>query len=72
MSTIDKMVTTYAADICQWEAWQRECRFGVLLIYPPDPPLLQMNALRSKYDPRAQSICDTHISLTIPIPRPLT
>ena len=66
------MVTTYAADISHWETWQREYRFGVLLIYPPDPPLRQGNALRAKYDPRSQSTCDTHISLTVPLPRPLT
>lgn len=65
-------VTAYAADIGHWEAWQREYRFGVLLIYPPDPPLLQVNALRARYDPRSQSICDAHISLTVPLPRPLT
>jgi len=67
-----EMVTTYAADVGEWEAWQREYRFGVLLIYPPDPPLLQVNALRAEYDPRSQSVCDAHISLTIPLPRPLT
>lgn len=66
------MVTTHAADMSHWEAWQREYRFGVLLIYPPDPPLLQVNALRARYDPRSQSVCDAHISLTIPLPRPLT
>ncbi|UCH34263.1 MAG: 2'-5' RNA ligase family protein [Armatimonadota bacterium] len=66
------MVTTYAADISHWEAWQPKWRFGVILIYPPDPPLLQVNALRAKYDPRSQSTCDGHISLTVPLPRVLT
>lgn len=66
------MVTKYEEDISQWETWQREYRFGVLLIYPPDPPLIQINALRAKYDPRSQSFCDAHISLTIPLPRPLS
>jgi 2'-5' RNA ligase len=66
------MITKYATAISQWEAWQREYRFGVLLIYPPDPPLLQVNALRAKYDPRSQSACDAHISLTVPLPRPPT
>jgi len=65
------MITTYAADTSQWESWQREYRFGVLLIYPPDPPLSQVNALRARYDPRSQSICDAHISLTVPLPRAL-
>lgn len=65
------MITKYEANISHWEGWQREYRFGVLLIYPPDPPLEQVNALREKYDPRSQSGCEAHISLTIPLPRPL-
>lgn len=67
-----EMVTEYATDIRHWKTWQREYRFGVFLIYPPNPPLLQVNALRAKYDPRSQSYCDAHISLTVPLPRPLT
>ena len=65
-------VTTYVADVSHWEDWQRRYRFGVLLIFPPDPPRGQVNALRAKYDPRSQSGCDAHISLTIPFPRPVT
>jgi 2'-5' RNA ligase len=65
------MVTTYAADNGQWETWQKEYRFGVLLIFPPDPPFAQVNALRTRYDPRSQSYCDAHISLTVPLPRAL-
>lgn len=65
------MITTYAAELDHWESWQREYRFGVLLICPPDPPLSQVNALRARHDPRSQSICDAHISLTVPLPRPL-
>ncbi len=64
-------MTDYAADITQWEDWQREYRYGVLLILPPDPPTTQVNALRAIYDPRGQAICDTHISLTVPLPRPM-
>ncbi len=66
------MVTDYIADTSRWEAWQREYRFGVLLIYPSDPPRRCVNVLRAKYDPRSQSYCDAHISLTIPLPRVLT
>jgi len=65
------MVTDYAADISHWEEWQREYRFGVLLIFPPDPPATQVNNLRSEYDPQGQSICKAHISLTVPLPRPI-
>ncbi len=66
------MITSYAADTSRWKAWQREYRFGVLLVYPPDPPLSQVNALRARYDPRSQSSCDAHISLTVPLPRPMS
>jgi hypothetical protein len=31
-------VATYAADTDRWEAWQREYRLGVLLIYAPGAP----------------------------------
>ncbi|MBM3240985.1 2'-5' RNA ligase family protein [Candidatus Poribacteria bacterium] len=66
------MVTSYEADISHWEAWQKEYRFGVLLILPPEPLFTQMNTLRARYDPRSQSYCDAHISLTTPLPRPLS
>jgi len=63
------MITTYVEEIGHWESWQGEYRFGTFLILPPDPLLLRMNALRAKHDPRSQSICDAHISLTVPLPR---
>jgi 2'-5' RNA ligase len=66
------MVTSYESEIGHWEDWQQEYRFGVLLIFPPDPLRTQVNDLRAKYDPRSQAICDAHISLTIPMPRART
>ena len=66
------MVTPYAADMTHWEAWQREYQFGIVLIHPPDPLRREVNALRARYDPRSQSYCDAHISLTVPLPRPVT
>ena len=66
------IVTAYAASMEPWEPWQREYRFGVLLLYPPDPPLQAVNALRDRHDPRGQSYCEAHISLTVPLPIPLT
>jgi 2'-5' RNA ligase len=62
----------YADDLSRYKEWQKEYRYGVLLIFPPDPPLNQVNALRTKYDSRSQASCDAHISLTVPIPRPMT
>jgi len=65
------VVTAYETDISHWERWQQEYQFGVLLIFPPDPPRAQVDEFRAKYDPRAQSFCGAHISLTVPLPRPL-
>jgi 2'-5' RNA ligase len=66
------MITHYKEDIQTWEPWQRDYRFGVVLIFPPDPPRAEVNALRAKHDPRSHATCEAHISLTIPLPRPLT
>ena len=66
------MLTNYAKDINHWEEWQKAYKYGVILIIPPDPPFAQMEALRKEYDPRGQEICGTHISVTVPIPRPLS
>jgi 2'-5' RNA ligase len=65
-------ITQYASDLSSWEVWQREYRFGALFLFPPNPLRDQVNALRAKYDPRSQAICDAHISLTIPLPRIIT
>jgi 2'-5' RNA ligase len=65
------MITQYTADISQWREWEKEYRFGVVLIIPPEPLLTQVNALRARYDPRSQATCDAHISLTVPLPRPI-
>lgn len=66
------MLTEYVADVSHWEKWQQEYRFGVLLLFPPDPFLTQVNALRDRYDPQSQATCAAHISLTIPLPRPIS
>jgi 2'-5' RNA ligase len=63
------MVTEYTGDVSHWEEWQKEYRYGVILIVPPDPPLGQVDELRARYDPIGQEICRTHISLTVPLMR---
>jgi hypothetical protein len=65
------MVIEYVADVSCWEAWRQQYQYGVLLILPPDPPKNKVNDLRTKYDPKGQSICQAHISLTVPVPRSL-
>ena len=64
------MMTAYVSeeDMRAW-TWQRQYRFGVLLVYSPDPPMSEVNALRGKYDPVSQAACDAHISLTVPLPK---
>lgn len=66
------MVATYAIDTDRWEPWQHEYRFGVLLLFPPQPLRDTVNALRLQHDPRSQSYCDAHISLTVPAVSPVT
>ncbi|NLE09774.1 MAG: hypothetical protein GX631_11045 [Dehalococcoidales bacterium] len=65
------MITEYAADISDWEEWQKAYRFGVILIFPPEVPVAEVNRLRNIHDSRGQSMCRAHISLTIPLPRPM-
>jgi 2'-5' RNA ligase len=66
-------VTEYAADVSGWEpSWKQAYRFGVLLIFPPDPPLSAVNALRGRYAWSQGGEGDAHISLTVPFPRALT
>jgi len=61
----------YVEDINGWEKWRQKYRYGVLLIFPPEPVMSQVNELRRKYDPQSANGCDAHISLTVPLPRPL-
>lgn len=69
---MSRYVTSYAEAISDWEGWQREYRFGVLLLFPPEPLRGVVNRLRSEHDPRSQSYCDAHVSLTVPFPRPVS
>jgi 2'-5' RNA ligase len=51
-----------------WQPWQREYRFGVVLIYPPEPVRAVLNTLRAEHDPRSQRYSDAHISLSVAAP----
>ncbi len=65
------MITGYATDMSTWEEWQKAYRFGVILLFPPEIPAAEVNRLRDIHDPRGQSMCHAHISLTVPLPRPM-
>jgi hypothetical protein len=66
------MLTRYPTDINRWKDWQKLYRYGVFLIIPPDPPFSLVEKLRFKYDPESHAVCCPHISVTVPLPRPLS
>ena len=65
-------VTIYVTPPPSWEPWYHDYRYGAFYLFPPEPLRGQVNVLRARYDPTSQAICDAHISLTVPVPRPLT
>lgn len=62
----------YVTDMSKWEKWQRDYRYGLILIMPPDEVAGRINPLRAKYDPRTFSYCPAHITLSDPLGEPLT
>lgn len=62
----------YAHPTGDWEAWQIDYRFGAFYIFPPPGVIEPIDALRRAYDPRSDAICQTHISLSEPLPGPMT
>jgi 2'-5' RNA ligase len=63
---------TYATDTSGWEDWQSEYRYGALYIFPPAGVIERVDALRRIHDPRSAAICQAHVSLSEPLPGPLT
>lgn len=62
----------YVSDISAWEDWQRDYRYGVILILPPKGLSEPINKLRAKYDPQSAAICPAHISVSDPLKGELT
>lgn len=62
----------YAQDTSVWEAWQLEYRYGAFYLFPPGGVIEAIEELRRTHDPRSYAICQAHISLSEPVPRPLT
>ena len=50
-----------------WEDWQKVYRHGTVVIWPPDDVRNIVNAQRESNDPLSASICEAHISLTLPL-----
>ena len=65
-------ITSYA-DERNWEnEWQREYKYGIILVLPPEPHRSRINELRRRYAPSEAESCDAHISLSVQVPRPVT
>ena len=62
----------YVKDTSKWEDWQRDYRFGLILIMPPPEVSQEIDLLRAKYDPRSAASCGTHISLSDPLSQEMT
>ncbi len=57
----------YADDTSGWADWQRDYRFGVLLILPPSDIARKLDRLRQRYDPASAEISPAHISVSRPL-----
>jgi 2'-5' RNA ligase len=60
------------ADASHWEGWQREYKYGAFYIFPPLGIIEPIDQLRRKYDPKSDSYCQAHISLSELLRAPLT
>lgn len=52
----------YVVDMSNWEPWQCEYRFGVILVMPPLHVASLMNTLRQAYDLKSHVIRSANIS----------
>jgi hypothetical protein len=62
----------YVADTSSWEPWQRDYRFGVILVLPPPHVASAVDALRQALDPKSHAISSAHISVSDPLRRELS
>lgn len=63
------MQIDHVTDRSSWESWQRDYRFGVILVLPPPHVASAVDALRLELDPKAHAICPAHISVSDPLRR---
>ncbi len=66
------MIETAYADTSSWEEWQREYEYGAFYIFPPAGVIEPIDDLRRIHDPKSDSYCQAHISLSEPLAHPLT
>lgn len=60
------------AELQRWEPWQRAYRHGAFYVVPPNEIAQAVDELRKQHDPVSHAISRAHISITEPLPRPLT
>lgn len=61
----------YVVDTSRWEGWKREY-ISEPSLFPPEDVIGQIDGLRETHDPTSASICQAHVSVSEPVPRPLT
>jgi len=66
------MPAPHTVDTSNWEPWQRDYVFGVILVMPPPHVASSIDALRQAYDPKSHAICSAHISVSAPLRRELS
>lgn len=71
-SSIKNMKIDYAESTADWEDWMFEYRYGAFYIFPTDDHIEAIDGLRQTLDPKSARICQSHISLTEPLTKPLT
>jgi hypothetical protein len=54
------------------DSWHDEYRHGAFYLWPPFDVAQIVNEQRWQYDPKSAAVCDAHISLSEPLPAPLT
>ena len=62
----------YVDSTGDWEPWQVEYRFGAFYLFPPPGVAEPIDALRLTYDPVSAATCQAHISLSEPLPAPMS
>ena len=61
------MSSSYVEDTSKWLDWQRDYRFGLILIIPPPEVSAVIDEVRAKYDPRSVAMCSAHVSVSDPL-----
>ncbi len=55
-----------------WDEWMHDYAHGALVLLPPRDVGAACDELRARHDPRSAAICQSHVTLSEPLPRPLT